>query len=871
MKRLNEVLEGKEGNYILPFFWQHGENEEILKDYMQKIYETNIKAVCVEARPHPDYLGPKWWQDMDLIVSEAKKYGMKVWILDDSHFPTGYAAGKIKEEFPRYKKWYLNIKHNDYIGPFKGAKILTKWFDSYRGRKNLENICLGIVAGKMNLESGDIDNTTLVDITKNEINGILHWDIPEGDWRIFYIVKTRDGGEEATKDYLNPLVKEATKVLIDTVYEAHYDRYKNEFGKTIAGFFSDEPRFGNAKGFYYSIGRSDMVLPWSDEVIGLLDKDLSEKAMVYLPLLFHKANGYENKIRYSYMNTVSGLYGQNFTTQLGDWCRSKGVEYIGHIIEDNNAHSRLGYGPGHFFRALEGQDMSGIDVVLSQIVPGMDKGNFSSATVGGWDGEFFHYGLAKLGASLGHLDKKKQGRTMCEVFGAYGWAEGMKLMKWITDHMLVRGVNYFVPHAFSPKEFPDWDCPPHFYAGGKDPQYKYFGILMNYMNRMSHLLTGGKHVASVAILYHAEAEWSGECMLFQKPAKELMQNQIDFDVISIDMLLNANIKNNKLIINNESFETLILPYSEALPHEFIKKIIAFSEQGLNIKFVNEFPTFSSERIDIASTLNMLKHNKNIEIISIKDLPTCLKFQGTYDIKVSCFEPYLRYYHYKQDNSDIFMFFNEAPYKVINTRVEIPILSKSYLYDAFENKVRLADFQKENGKTYIDLELNSYESKVFIMTNDKIEVEESVSNKIDDIDISNNWKVSFTKQDNYTQFDEKEIELKELIDISCIEGLENFVGTIRYEKEVLIDKLYTNLFLEIENAYEIVEVFINGAVTGVKICPPYRLNTGDLLKVGTNNITIDVTTSLGNNQKDGMSQYLIQEPIGIVGSIKLKSF
>jgi hypothetical protein len=74
------------------------------------------------------------------------------------------------------------------------------------------------------------------------------------------------------------------------------------------------------------------------------------------------------------------------------------------------------------------------------------------------DSEFFHYGLAKLGVSLAHLDPKKQGRTMCEVYGAYGWTEGLKLMKWLTDHMLVRGVNYFVPHAFTQKAFPDPDC-----------------------------------------------------------------------------------------------------------------------------------------------------------------------------------------------------------------------------------------------------------------------------------------------------------------------------------------------------------------------------------------------------------------------------
>jgi len=83
------------------------------------------------------------------------------------------------------------------------------------------------------------------------------------------------------------------------------------------------------------------------------------------------------------------------------------------------------------------------------------------------DGEFYHYGLAKLGSSLAHLDPKKKGRTVAEVVWGLWLARGPELMKWITDHMLVRGINYFVPHAFSPAPFPTPIAPPHFYARAK--------------------------------------------------------------------------------------------------------------------------------------------------------------------------------------------------------------------------------------------------------------------------------------------------------------------------------------------------------------------------------------------------------------------
>lgn len=82
------------------------------------------------------------------------------------------------------------------------------------------------------------------------------------------------------------------------------------------------------------------------------------------------------------------------------------------------------------------------------------------------------------------------------------------MMKAILDEMLVSGINYFVPHAFSPK-YPDQDCPPHFWARGNNKQYLLFEKLVSYMKRCCHLLSDGIHKAPVALLYNAEADWSG--------------------------------------------------------------------------------------------------------------------------------------------------------------------------------------------------------------------------------------------------------------------------------------------------------------------------------------------------------------------------
>ena len=56
---IRRLLDGKADNHMLPFFWQHGENEQTLRTYMEVIQNANCHAVCVESRPHPDFCGPK--------------------------------------------------------------------------------------------------------------------------------------------------------------------------------------------------------------------------------------------------------------------------------------------------------------------------------------------------------------------------------------------------------------------------------------------------------------------------------------------------------------------------------------------------------------------------------------------------------------------------------------------------------------------------------------------------------------------------------------------------------------------------------------------------------------------------------------------
>lgn len=40
---------------ILPFLWVHGESEEVYREMVRAIYDANLRAFCVEARPHQGF------------------------------------------------------------------------------------------------------------------------------------------------------------------------------------------------------------------------------------------------------------------------------------------------------------------------------------------------------------------------------------------------------------------------------------------------------------------------------------------------------------------------------------------------------------------------------------------------------------------------------------------------------------------------------------------------------------------------------------------------------------------------------------------------------------------------------------------------
>ena len=853
-KNLSEVLNQTESTkYILPFFWQHGEPQEVLKEEIDAIERANIREFCVESRTHEDFGEEKWWQDFGFMLEEAKRRGMRVWLLDDKHFPTGYANGYVKTH-PECRKNMIRAEYRDFAGPRENVTLIVPGM--------LPDEKLLFVTAYQREKSGNEFTGDGIDLSGNAENGLLRWSIPEGVWRVYYIVLTHKSG--TYDDWIDMISPVGCEAMIKAVYEPHYEHFSEYFGNVFAGFFSDEPCFGNTgAGYFSAIGKKEMPLPWREDLPELLGEGTGfapDEVRKLLPALFYDdKEGRFHQFRMCYMDVITRLYSECFTKRIGEWCREHGVMYIGHVIEDMGTHQRLGYGSGHFFRALQYEDMGGMDIVLQQIIPGMLDTDHSGPVCGNLlDPEFFNYYQGKLPTSQAHLNPLMKHRTMCEIFGAFGWAEGICEQKMLTDHMISNGINYFVPHAFSPK-YPDPDCPPHFYARGMNPQAEAFGSLMNYMRRCCHLISDGTHIAPAALLYTPEAEWAGgKNMPGRKAGKALIRAQIDYDILWEDILPEAEVREIKgkkvLSVGPEEYRVLIIPESEYLSENMIREIQRFIDGGLLVVVTGE----DGEILLPKAAGNPETALTGCVRVPVKKLSGYLSAQGVYELRVMPHKPLLRYHELIRDGKEIYFFCSEDIYGEARFTAELSPEKVYRLYDPWTNCLYTPRQEAGNVDIYLPKA-----GAVFVIEDDSDTAPyDYFDTPAAELSISNLSVSVCPAKGEFTG-----IDAGIGTDITALPGMERFAGTIRYAFTAGLSGNETKLLLG--KVGEIAKVSVNGQDLGYVCREPYAADIGGKVKAGENRFVIDVINNLGYRERDRFSTYLPLPVSGLMGPVKVR--
>ncbi|MBB6734228.1 glycosyl hydrolase [Cohnella zeiphila] len=697
---------------LFPLLWLHGderETEEAIRAEVAAMDDGGAGGFVIESRPHNDYLGERWWRDVGFCLDEAAKRGLDVWIFDEEYYPSGIAGGKVLEGHPESRMKVL-IKQS---AEWREAEDWAPPAEERPMEKLLRIVCA---------TGGSGENERVVFRTEEEFGAWREAVRKEGKpgraWNVHRIGLTSSWSGrmfEKMVDYIDP---EVTDRFISITYEETKRRLAPYWGTTIKGFFGDETSFENFASYDMLFGEKTPCFPWTRLLESSFRDAKGYDLLDWADLLWYDVDGKEDRpVRFDYMDRMTKLFSDHFFGRIQSWCHRNGVAFIGHVVEDNHAHMHHGFGVGHFFRSTKRFDMGGYDFVLRQLDSEQKRAPYEECypQFQTYRDEpyrnFFHFTLPKLAQSAAHLELGTD-LVMCENFGAYGWDLGLREMKWLTDWMTARGTNWYVPHAFSPL-FPDSDCPPHFYAGGRNPQWPFFRQWADYANRSCLMLKGADHIASVAVLYPAESHWCGDRDRLDDVCRALAEHQYDFDILSCDLLADrerCKIQDGALRIGKETFRAVVLPGLETLPLEAAVRIAEFAETGGHVLEVEETAKFEcgGRHAELAAALSGPAFPKRP--VPIAELGRELRGKLEPGIAAGSFFPELRYCHYRHEDCDVFFLRNEGMAAVLEDAIVLPAAGNLELWHPMTGRIEEPDdYRIEEGRTVVPLRLEPYEA------------------------------------------------------------------------------------------------------------------------------------------------------------------
>ncbi len=540
-----------------PLFWLHGDDsKERLEMYVAKVAEGGNGCFTTESRPHKDWLGEGWYRDLAICLDAAKRHGLKMWIFDEKWWPSQGVAGRVP---PRYAAKQLDASAVEVTGP------RTFVADDYAGERYL-----GAVAGRVT-NNGAVESGSLVDLAPFIRDGKLAWQVPNGAWKIMKFTHKQapglgqGGGKQLSVDGAS---QDCVDWFLQTVYQPHYDRFKADFGKTIVGFFYDEPET-----------RGD----WGTELNGVLAERHVDWKKAYVAYKFQLAGEEQAAARYQYLDARADAWGRTMYGGITRWCEQHGVKSIGHFMEHSGMYLLPDFCAGNLMGVQKYSSMGGIDAVFDQFV----WGKRVTRDVPCWQ-------TPKLGSSITHAYGKPDDVAMVEIFGARGQDLTYPEMKWWTDHMQVSGVNFLIPHSFNPRSPNDTDCPPYFYDSGFEPRWPLYRVFADYTSRLSVMLSGGRHVAPVALLFLGQSTHVGQHITPDQISESLQDALYDCDWLPYEVFENGmTVSGKRLKLREETYRILVVPPVEVIPYATLAKAKAFFDRGGVVVGYGLLPTKSA--------------------------------------------------------------------------------------------------------------------------------------------------------------------------------------------------------------------------------------------------------------------------------------
>jgi hypothetical protein len=822
------------GPRLIPLLWTQGQDEKAIRKVLQEVREGGNTGFVWESRPHPDYLGPRWWADLGVALEEAEKLGLEVWIFDEWMYPSGIAGGKVAQINPELSLHVIEARslvpgdapqNQRWIIPKplgQGEKLLSVTALPEPPRPGASPVPLPV---------------------QTEIG----WRPPSGGWRLVWVLSRVQPPKPgwSMSDMIDVMNPAATAAFIQLTHEPTYRHFQRHFGKTLKGFFSDETGFRNITSYSSLPGTPGMPLPWSPVFAEYFKKAKGYDITPLLAGLWYDAGPPTRGTRFDFVDVCSRALAENFFRPQQEWCRRHGVRLIGHLVEDNHADHNLGYGPGHWFRSTRYFDMPGIDVVGYQVTPGIDTGFRKwprNARNEGWDQEFFQFAVPAMARGAALLQGTRE--IMSEAFGAYGWVHGLRMQKWLGDWHIVNGIAILSPHAYTMK-FNDPDHPPHFNQSSGNPQWRYYSTWAKAFRREQEAVLESGPQFDALVVYTAESRWVGPAQTAAPVVRALELRQLSTLVAPYERLAEA--------LKASGVGTAVLPEVKYVPREGMEQLAAFAEAGGRVLVVGRWPEGSADgRADeaVAAAAARLRKSPRAALVSLGELPA--RF-GPGRLTLTPANRSVAASIRRRSNGEQWVVLqNRSLEDTVQGVLEISGPARhAALLDAPSG--RLIALRSARGKAALsaDIEMPPYSLWCIRLSDRPLAATRPLPKPEREETLQLEWAMARATDDRAEAFEPLPGGLNPG-DWRSWPGMKEYAGTVRFQASWQVQDAAGPVWLDAGRVEEIAELFLNGQPLGVRIHPPYRWNATGHLKAGRNEIVLLVANTAAVRWKDPFS-------------------
>lgn len=689
-----------------PYFGLNGPVSiaEIDRD-LDTLHGLGFQAVTVQAGFNMPfaYLSPQYFTFFRQLVDAAKQRNMRVWIVDDAGYPSGFAGGKFTTDKPGLRMQALEIAEK--IPVADGATL----------HRDL---------------SPDTVSAAAVDQDGNAVPIPLHgqmldWTAPKGSWTVlivdheFRTSPTRSDTnprrvkdtEQSLEDYMNPA---ATAQYLRWTHDQYKQAVGDEFGKIIMGFRGDEPD--------YSIAG----LPWTPDFFARF-RELKGYDVQPYTALFAETPSRRNpgvlihltpeqlRIKGDYYDVFSRMIAAGFFEPQGDWCAANHLEYQVHLNHEE-MEMALTHSEGSFFRDMRWVEVPGIDAIWHQI----------------WTDTISDY--PRLASSVSHVYGRP--RAFTESFAAYRPQPDVQMARYILNELFVRGVNlvemmYFPATSAGPRPLRGYMADPA------------FPDLLTYVRRMSYLMAMGRPGASVALYIPSSSMWLGDAASdtqFVSAERLLSDHQIDFDIVSDDALaydLKA-LKGSFETLSGNRYRSVILPDPLVISAEALARLKAFAQSGGKVLFLGGTPEWIAGRtIRNAQQATPADFSwATVVDAQLPPTPTPPQFPPSappepqavpaavltalhaaipaLSVRLDSADPALKVMMRKLKDADVYLFFNEGAQPSDH---EATLASHGHLVQSWDPQtasIKPVSFTRKDENVVARLKLQPYETRVIVV-------------------------------------------------------------------------------------------------------------------------------------------------------------